>query len=80
MLKPVIAVAVLLRTIDALRIFDIVFVLTSGGPGYITENATVFIVDQGFTFFHMGYAAAAAFLFLVLVIVLISMLIRRIEF
>ncbi len=79
-IKAIIVVGFVLRFMDALKMFDEIFVLTSGGPGYITENATVFIVDQGFTFFHMGYAAAAAFLFLVLVIVLISFLIRRIEF
>jgi multiple sugar transport system permease protein len=79
-IRAIIVVGFVLRFMDSLKMFDEIFVLTAGGPGYITENATVFIVDQGFTFFHMGYAAAAAFLFLVLVILLISMLIRRVEF
>jgi multiple sugar transport system permease protein len=79
-IRAIIVVGFVLRYMDSLKMFDEIFVLTSGGPGYITENATVFIVDQGFTFFHMGYAAAAAFLFLVLVVILISLLIRRIEF
>jgi multiple sugar transport system permease protein len=79
-IRAIIVVGFVLRYMDSLKMFDEIFVLTAGGPGYITENATVFIVDQGFTFFRMGYAAAAAFLFLLLVIVLISLLIRRIEF
>jgi multiple sugar transport system permease protein len=79
-IRAIIVVGFVLRFMDSLKMFDEIFVLTAGGPGYITENATVFIVDQGFTFFHMGYAAAAAFLFLVLVILLISLLIRRVEF
>jgi multiple sugar transport system permease protein len=79
-IKAIILVGFVLRFMDSLKMFDEIFVLTSGGPGYTTENATVFIVEQGFTFFHMGYAAAAAFIFLVLVIVLISLLIRRIKF
>ncbi len=79
-IRPIIVVGFVLRFMDALKMFDEIFVLTSGGPGYQTENTTVFIVDQGFTFFHMGYAAAAAFLFSVLVVLLISLLIRKTEF
>ena len=79
-IRAIIIVGFVLRFMDALKMFDEIFVLTSGGPGYMTENTTVFIVDQGFTFFHMGYAAAAAFLFSVLVVLLISLLIRRTEF
>jgi multiple sugar transport system permease protein len=79
-IRSIIVVGFVLRFMDALKMFDEIFVLTSGGPGYMTENTTVFIVDQGFTFFHMGYAAAAAFLFCVLVVLLISLLIRRTEF
>jgi ABC-type sugar transport system permease subunit len=79
-IKAIIAVGFILRFMDALKMFDEIFVLTSGGPGYNTENATVFIVEQGFNFYHMGYSAAAAFLFLIVVIVLISFLVRRIEF
>lgn len=79
-IRAIIVVGFVLRFMDALKMFDEIFVLTSGGPGYMTENTTVFIVDQGFTFFHMGYAAAAAFLFSVLVVLLISLLIRKTEF
>lgn len=79
-IRAIIVVGFVLRFMDALKMFDEIFVLTSGGPGYMTENTTVFIVDQGFTFFHMGYAAAAAFLFCVLVVLLISLLIRKTEF
>ena len=79
-IRAIIIVGFVLRFMDALKMFDEIFVLTSGGPGYMTENTTVFIVDQGFTFFHMGYAAAAAFLFSVLVVLLISLLIRKTEF
>ncbi len=49
LLKPVIAVAVMLRTIDAFRIFDLVFVLTGGGPGGATTPLSL-----------LGYAHFAA--------------------
>ena len=79
-IRPIIVIAFVLRFMDVLKMFDEVYVLTGGGPGYLTENVTLFIVDRGFTFFQMGYAAAGSFTFLVLVIVLISFLMRRIEF
>jgi multiple sugar transport system permease protein len=79
-IRPIIVIAFVLRFMDVLKMFDEIFVLTGGGPGYLTENVTLFIVDRGFTFFQMGYAAAASFTFLVLVVILISFLIKRIEF
>lgn len=79
-IRPIIVIAFVLRFMDVLKMFDEIYVLTGGGPGYLTENVTLFIVDRGFTFFQMGYAAAGAFTFLVLVVVLISFLMRRIEF
>jgi multiple sugar transport system permease protein len=42
MLRPVILVALLFRTIDAIRIFDLVYVLTSGGPGGATTSLSLY--------------------------------------
>jgi multiple sugar transport system permease protein len=59
LLKPVIAVAVLLRTIDALRIFDIVYVLTNGGPGGTTTPLSLFGYAH-FTAGDFGYGSAVS--------------------
>jgi multiple sugar transport system permease protein len=67
LLKPAILVALLLRTIDLLRIFDQVFILTQGGPGFATETVSLYIYKTAFRFFDLGYAAALSLVLLVLV-------------
>ena len=57
-LKPVIAIALLLRVMDALRLFDIVFILTRGGPAGATETLSLYIFKVTFRFVDVGYAAA----------------------
>jgi len=58
MLRPVIAVAVALRTIDAFTTFDQVFVLTGGGPGTSTQLISIYGYNTAFKFTEFGYAAA----------------------
>lgn len=67
MLRPVIAVALLIRALDAFTVFDQVFVLTQGGPGTATEVATLMIYKTAFRFSQFGYAASMAIFLLVLV-------------
>ena len=65
MLRPVILVALLLRTIDSFRVFDNVYMLTNGGPGYSTETLGLFVYRVGFQFNNMGKASAGALIMLV---------------
>ena len=58
MLKPVLAIAIVLRTIDAFGTFDQVFVLTRGGPGEATRLVSILGYDMAFKFQQTGYAAA----------------------
>ena len=58
MLRPVLAVAIVLRTIDAFGTFDQVFVLTGGGPGQSTLLLSIFGYNTAFKFQETGYAAA----------------------
>ena len=58
MLRPVLAVAIVLRTIDAFGTFDQVFVLTAGGPGQSTLLLSIFGYNSAFKFQQTGYAAA----------------------
>jgi multiple sugar transport system permease protein len=59
-MKGVIAVAAVLKTIFALKMFDQVVTLTGGGPGTSTETLAFFIHKVGFKWFDMGYASALA--------------------
>jgi len=65
LLKPAILVALLLRTMDLLRVFDQVFILTEGGPGFATETISLYIYRTAFRFSDFGYAAAMSFVLLV---------------
>lgn len=67
MLKPVVLIALVLRTIDTLKLFDIIWVLTGGGPGDTTENLVVQGYYTAFTGYRMGAAAAYANIILWLV-------------
>jgi len=66
-IKATLLIAVLLRSMDALRIFDKIFVMTGGGPGVATESLSVFIYRTAFQFFKMGYAASMVVVFLIIV-------------
>ena len=76
LLRPVIGIALILRTLMAFKLFDVIYVLTSGGPGTVTENLAYFTYVQAFRYFNMGYAAALSLLQLVVVVVLAKALIR----
>ncbi len=62
MLKPIIVMITLLKTIYSVRQFDAVVTMTGGGPGRATETVNFFIYKTGFRFFDMGYASAMAYL------------------
>jgi len=66
LLKPSILIVLLLRTMDLLRVFDQIFILTEGGPGFATETISLYIYRTAFRFFDFGYAAAMSFVLLAL--------------
>ena len=67
-LKPFILVALVFRTIDALRVFALAWAITKGGPQRASEVAQLYIFNLGIgQYFNMGYASAAATLFALLV-------------
>lgn len=65
MIIPPLAVAVTFRFIDALKLFDIVYMLTAGGPGDATEVVALYVYRTAFRFGRLGYAAALGVLILI---------------
>jgi len=57
MVAPVIFTAVILRTIDALKTFDIIFAMTGGGPGYASETLNILGFKYSFEYFRMGQSS-----------------------
>jgi multiple sugar transport system permease protein len=77
LLEPFIMLAVLFRTIDAFKAFDLIFVMTTGGPGNASESLNILTFRQGFQFLNMGYAAALSIIMLVIIIVISQLLLKR---
>jgi multiple sugar transport system permease protein len=58
MLGPTLVTATILRSVDLLRFFDIIYITTQGGPGDASTTLNIYGFRQGFEFFELGYAAA----------------------
>ena len=58
MLGPTLVTAAILRSVDLLRFFDIIYITTQGGPGDASTTLNIYGFRQGFEFFELGYAAA----------------------
>lgn len=78
-IAPVVAVAVLIRGLDLFRIFDVIWALTEGGPGTMTETISLYTYIQGFSQFETSYTAAVAFLIIGLLTAVVTFALRRME-
>ena len=76
-LVPIILLAVTFRLLDAVKLFDVIFMLTGGGPGTATYTTSFFLYQIGFQQFHLSEATAGAWLFLILISAVIMILVRR---
>ena len=76
-LRPVVTIIILLRMMDAFRLFDTVFVVTYGGPAGATETLSYYIYKVAFRFFDIGYAAAISLFMLALTVGFSTWLIKR---
>jgi multiple sugar transport system permease protein len=76
-LKPVIAIALLLRIMDALRLFDLVFILTGGGPADRTKTLSLYIYQVAYRFADPSYAAAISLFVLLTTVAFSTWFIKR---
>ncbi len=76
MLRPMMAVAVLFRLVDLLKVFDYIFVMTSGGPGRKTEVISFYGYQRSFATIEWGYGSVLGIAILVLAIVLANVYAR----
>ncbi|MEM1343417.1 MAG: sugar ABC transporter permease [Pseudomonadota bacterium] len=76
LMSKVIAIAVLIRGIDLFRMFDYVFVMTSGGPGTSTYVLSLYAWQQTFSFIKWGYGATLSLVSLVIILVLANLFIK----
>lgn len=80
LLKPLIIVVLIFRTIDAFRVFDAIYVLTGGGPGNKTETLSIYAYKVYFQTLRFGYGSAISvgiFIFVGLIALLYARQLRR---
>jgi multiple sugar transport system permease protein len=76
-LGPIITLAVTFRLLDAVRLFDVIFMMTGGGPGTATYTLSYYLYQVGFQQFHLSIATAGSWIFLILLSIVIMALVRR---
>ena len=79
MLTPVITVAILIRMIAAIKTYDLIYILTRGGPGHKTDTMSYYVFKMAFRKMSVGDAAAQSFILLVIILVLSLILIKTME-
>lgn len=70
LLLPVLTVGLLIRIMDTFKTFDLVYLLTGGGPGSATETVAYYTYLKGFKDFSMGYTAAMAFVQVIVITII----------
>ncbi|GEM_PF-3559785 len=68
MMKPTLIVGMMLRFIDCIKTFDIIYATTSGGPGYSSETLNIYAYQNAFYYFKFGYASSILVIFFTIVI------------
>jgi multiple sugar transport system permease protein len=76
-LGPMMTLAITFRLLDAIKLFDTIFIMTGGGPGTKTYTSSFYLYTVGFAQFHLSQATAGSWIFLVLTIIVVTALVRK---
>ncbi|MCU0790127.1 MAG: sugar ABC transporter permease [Nitratireductor sp.] len=76
-IAPMMLLALTFRLLDAIRMFDTIFIMTGGGPGTQTYTASFYLYTVGFTQFHLSQATAGSWLFMIITAAVVMLLVRR---
>src|SRR6266511_3375130 len=74
LVAPFLVVAAVIRTIDALKAFDTIYVISQGGPGTASETINIYLYLQAFAFYNVGNASAVVVVFFVIILALALLL------
>jgi multiple sugar transport system permease protein len=74
LIMPFLFIAAMIRGIDALKSFDIIFAITQGGPGTASETINIYLYSVAFVYYDLGYASAIAIVFFALIVALTAVL------
>jgi multiple sugar transport system permease protein len=76
LIAPFLFIAAMIRTIDAVKSFDIIFAITQGGPGSASETINLYLYSVAFVYYDLGYGSAIAVIFFALIVVLAAVLLH----
>jgi multiple sugar transport system permease protein len=76
LIMPFMMVAAIIRTIDAVKSFDIIYAITQGGPGTASETINLYLYSVAFAYYDVGYGSAIAVVFFVLIVILSLLLLH----
>ena len=79
MIRPTMILALLIRLMDAIRQFDITYTMTGGGPGNATESLNLYVYNQTFNYWRIGYGSALSVIMLLIILVTMSFLLHLIH-
>jgi multiple sugar transport system permease protein len=74
LIMPFLFIAGMIRLIDALKSFDIIFAITQGGPGSASETINLYLYSVAFVYYDIGYGSAIALVFFILIVVLAAVM------
>jgi multiple sugar transport system permease protein len=74
LIMPFLFIAAMIRGIDAVKSFDIIFAITQGGPGTASETINLYLYSVAFVYYDLGYASAIALVFFALIVALTAVL------
>ena len=76
LITPFLFIAAMIRMIDAVKSFDIIYAITQGGPGTASETINLYLYSVAFAYYDVGYASAIAVVFFALIVALAGALLH----
>ena len=70
MIAPFLMIAVIIRSIDAVKSIDIIYAMTQGGPGTASETINIYLYNTAFSYYDIGYGSAMAVVFFIIIVAL----------
>jgi multiple sugar transport system permease protein len=77
MLRPVIVTAMVLRTVDLIKTFDVIMSASQGGPRFRSENLNIYIYNTGLFYFRIGYSGALLLVYFLIILIVTYFLSRQ---
>ncbi len=74
LIMPFLFIAAMIRMIDAVKAFDIIFAITQGGPGSASETINVYLYSVAFVYYDIGYGSAIAVIFFIIIVMLAAVM------